>query len=120
MTSVARKNNSTTRADLIGRPEAVEEEKMENGAADPTIDQVRELLFGQTQRSNDQRHREIDATIAELRKEMLERFAAVEARMDQMALDTERRHATTVDAIGSAIADLGAHVRKLAEPPARK
>ena len=82
---------------------------------DPTIDQVRELLFGHTQRSNEKRDQELNQTIDALRREMLEKFAAVEARMDEMAHETARRHATTVDAIGSAIADLGAHVRKLAE-----
>jgi hypothetical protein len=82
---------------------------------DPTIDQVRELLFGHTQRANEKRDQELNQTIDALRREMLEKFAAMEARMDEMAHETARRHASTVDAIGSAIADLGAHVRKLAE-----
>lgn len=118
MSNVARKPGMSRAAVAPG--ELVTVDKMDNSAADPTIEQVRELLFGHTQRSNEQRHNELNQAIDALRRDMLERFAAVEARMDQMALDTERRHATTVEAIGSAIADLGVYVRKLAEPPARK
>jgi len=87
---------------------------------DPTMEQVRELLFGQTQRANEQRDKELNATIDALRREMLERFAAMEARMDEAAHETAQRHAASVDAIGAAIAEVGAHVRKLAEPVARK
>jgi len=99
-----------------GKPGA----KPDAAGVDPTIEQVRELLFGQAQRTNEQRDKELNQTIDALRREMMERFAAMEARMDELAHETTRRHSTTVEAIGSAIADLGAHVRKLAEPPARK
>ena len=119
MSTAARKSTPPTREMAESKDETIVE-KMDTMPADPTIDQVRELLFGHTQRNNDQKHTEINQTIDSLRREMLERFSAVEARMDQRAVDTERRHATTIEAIGSAIADLGAHVRKLATGPSGK
>jgi hypothetical protein len=95
----------------------------ENGAANgaaqpvpPTIEQVRELLFGDAQRSTSQKHAELDAAIEALRRDMLERFAMLESRMADMERETDRRHAAAIDAIGVALTDLGAHVRKLAEP----
>ncbi len=117
MSSVVSRGNSTSRGD---QAEPKSSSKAEAQPVDPTIDQVRELLFGHAQRTNEQRDKELNQTIDALRRDMLERFASVEARMDELAHETSRRHATTVDAIGAAIADLGAHVRKLAEPPTRK
>jgi hypothetical protein len=100
------------------------EYSQENGAAneaatppaEPTIEQVRELLFGEARRSTQKKHEEIDAAIGVLRREMLERFAAIEARMADMHREAETRHAATIDCIGLALSDLGAHVRKLADP----
>ena len=55
-----------------------------------------------------------------MRRDMLERFSMLETRLADVERETERRHATTIDGIGAALADLGAHVRKLAEPRGRK
>jgi hypothetical protein len=93
-----------------------------NGSAppvQPTIDQVRELLFGETHRSNEQQHRDIEASGEALKRDMLERFAMLESRMADMEREAERRHAAAIDGIGAALTDLGAHVRKLAEPRSR-
>ncbi len=120
MSNAAKKTHPARRAALLEHKDDLNMEKNGPMPVDPTIDQVRELLFGHTQRSNEQRDAELNQTIDTLRREMLERFAAVEARMDQMAVETERRHSTTIAAIGLAIADLGAHVSKLAEGPGRK
>ena len=118
MSRVARKDNHMARADQI---EKVVPANAAAPAPEPTIEQVRELLFGEKQRSNEQQHRDIEASIEVLRRDMTERFAMMEARMADMDREIERRHATTIDGIGMALADLGAHVRKLAEPsPNRK
>ena len=90
------------------------------GQTPPTIDQVRELLFGETHRSNEQQHRDIETAMEALRRDMLERFSMLETKLADAERETERRHATTIDGIGSALSDLGAHVRKLAEPRSRK
>ena len=89
-------------------------------AVEPTIDQVRELLFGQTQRVNEARTQELNQAIDVLRREMLERFAAVDQRMEELTQATTNRHVSTIEAIGTAISDLGAQVRKLVETPSRK
>ncbi len=91
----------------------------QSAAADPTIDQVRELLFGQTQRSNEARTQELNQSIEALRREMLERFAAMDQRIEELTQATTKRHLGTVEAIGSAISALGAQISKLAEPPSR-
>jgi hypothetical protein len=106
----------------MARPEMKENVAPANGAghAEQTIDQVRELLFGEKERSNEQQHRAIEAAIEALRRDMLERFAMMESRMAEMDREVERRHAHAIDAIGVALTDLGAHVRKLAEPSGRK
>jgi hypothetical protein len=90
------------------------------GTPEATIEQVRELLFGDKQRGNDQRHRDIEAAIEALRHDMLERFSMLESRVADVEREAERRHAAAIDGIGSALSDLGAHIRKLAEPRGRK
>ncbi len=117
MTSVARKESAMARAD---QKETVVPLNGGSPAAEPTIDQVRELLFGEKHRSNEQQHRDIEASIETLRRDMLERFSMLESRMADMERETERRHAAAVDGIGVALTDLGAHVRKLAEPRGKR
>lgn len=109
----------------MARQEPKENHAAQNGAVaapppPPTIDQVRELLFGENHRSNEQQHRDIEAVVESLRRDMLERFAMLETRVADVEREAERRHATTIDGIGAALSDLGAHVRKLSEPRARK
>lgn len=107
----------------MARPELKDIGAAPNGAAQPqqpTIDQVRELLFGDTHRSTEQKHRDMETNVEALRRDMLERFAMLESRMADMERDSERRHAAAIDGIGVALTDLGAHVRKLAEPRPRK
>ena len=117
MSRVARKETHMARAESNEKTAPV------NGQApapEPTIEQVRELLFGEKQRSNEQQHRDIEASIEALRRDMMERFAMLESRVADLDREVESRHATTIDGIGMALADLGAHVRKLAEPRGRK
>jgi DNA repair exonuclease SbcCD ATPase subunit len=60
-------------------------------AADPaaTIEQVRELLFGDANRSLDQRTIQLDAKIDRLAAEMNERFNQVERRISELQAQTE-------------------------------
>ena len=62
------------------------------------MEQVRELLFGDAVRSTEQHFRIIE-----------ERLAALEGKM----VGLPREHAASIDAIGSAIAQLGATVQSL-------
>ena len=81
-----------------------------NGALG-AIDQVRELLFGENKRATESRLDDIDRKIEVLRDDMNARFASLEARLAEQGRDTESRRPDTVEAIGLAIADLGAKIR---------
>ena len=113
MSRVARKETNMARAEQSEKVVPVNDVAP---APEPTIEQVRELLFGEKHRSNEQQHRDIEASIESLRRDMLERFAMLESRVADLDREVEARHASTIDGIGLALADLGAHVRKLAEP----
>ena len=85
-------------------------------AADGTIDQVRELLFGPARRETDQRVQELHESINALRADMMSLFADLEARMADGDAAVERRHLSATQGIGSAIANLGAQILKISEP----
>ena len=85
-------------------------------AADGTIDQVRELLFGPARREADQRIQELHESINALRADMMSLFADLEARMADGDSAVERRHLAATQGIGSAIANLGAQILKISEP----
>ncbi len=85
-------------------------------AADGTIDQVRELLFGPARREADQRIQELNESINALRADMMSLFADLEARMADGDSAVERRHLSATQGIGSAIANLGAQILKISEP----
>lgn len=78
------------------------------------IDQVRELLFGESKRSHEARLDDIDRKIEMLRDDLAARYASLEARLAEQGRDTDRKHTDTIDNIGQAIADLGASIRTLA------
>ncbi|MBN9082066.1 MAG: hypothetical protein BGP04_08965 [Rhizobiales bacterium 62-17] len=95
-------------------------EALNGGVAAPTpttIDQVRELLFGESNRGIDQRLTQLDgkleAKVDALHAEILVRLQQIETRLDELQRDTEERRLTTIDDIGRAITDLGATVRNL-------
>ena len=89
-----------------------------NGA-DParTIEQVRELLFGETKRSSEASlntlDAKVDAKFEALAEAMNARFSEVETRLADLARETERAQASAIDDIGSAIAQLGASIRNM-------
>ncbi len=82
----------------------------------PTVDpmeQVRELLFGEAKRTAEQNFQALDEKIEAMRADFLARFAELESRLVDLARDTEQNQAASVNAIGSAIAQLGATVQNL-------
>lgn len=87
-------------------------------AADPaaTIEQVRELLFGDANRTLDQRANQLDAKIDRLAAEMNERFNQVERRISELQAQTEERHLSSISDIGDAISQLGATIRGMGAP----
>ena len=82
-----------------------------NGAG--AIDQVRELLFGETKRTTESRLDDIDRKIEMLRDDLAARFASLEARLLEQGRDTDAKHNRSIDNIGEAIAELGSTIKAL-------
>ena len=85
----------------------------ERTAADETILQVRELLFGEDKRTTERRLADLDAKIDQLRADMSDRLTSLENLIAQLSADTEKRRLASVRDIGAAIADIGASVQKM-------
>lgn len=84
-----------------------------NGNSAGVIDQVRELLFGETKRSTDQELKALDAKLDALTATMHARFSEVEALVAKVQDDAQRAQAGAIDDIGSAISQLGASIRAM-------
>jgi predicted phage gp36 major capsid-like protein len=80
------------------------------------MEQVRELLFGEAKRSTEQTFGTLEKRLEAMQAEFAQRFAALEQRLAELSRDTARERAESVEAIGSAITQLGAHVRALSRP----
>lgn len=97
----------------------VSPEPVNANGSDParTIEQVRELLFGETKRASEASlnalDAKVDAQIDALTAAMNARFSEVETRLADLAREAERAQATAIDDIGSAIAQLGASIRNM-------
>ncbi len=95
---------------------AASEPRTENGAAaaatDP-IDQVRELLFGAAKRETHDNLHALEERVEEMRTDFLARLSALESRLIELARDTEKNQAASIDAIGGAIAQLGATIQTM-------
>jgi hypothetical protein len=95
-----------------------------NGSAETAaIDQVRDLLFGGAQRSIETRLDDLDhaveAKIKALKQEFAEHITELQDRLAAAERDAEQRRINSVQDIGTAIAQLGATINKLATPPER-
>lgn len=77
------------------------------------MEQVRELLFGETKRSTDQNLKSIDDKIEAMRADFQAQVSALETRLVELSCDTERTHLASIDAIGGAIAQLGATIQNM-------
>ena len=82
------------------------------------IDQVRELLFGETRRSADHRMEDFNTKVDALAAELRARFDKLEAALAALTRDAESRRLQGIEQIGGALADLGAHIKKLGAPRA--
>lgn len=77
------------------------------------MEQMRELLFGATKRETDGQLAALELRFEEMRKEVLARFEALESRLLEISLESEKNQAASLDAIGEAIGELGAAVKKM-------
>ena len=96
----------------------------DSGAQAPTeaernaIDQVRELLFGETRRTTDHRLEDLNTKVDALAAEFRARFDKFEASLGGHGRETEARRLQGIEQIGGALAELGAHIKKLGAPRA--
>lgn len=79
------------------------------GADSETMEQVRELLFGEAQR----RHVQQMAALEERLDAMDARIAQLERRIDDLARETSEVQTETLDELNAGIAELGARLRKV-------
>ena len=91
----------------------------EAAAAHPeaVIDQVRDLLFGGTQRSIETNlaglREEMQASIKQLQAEFAKELAAMQAKVLELERDTEQKRLASQRDIGAAISDLGSTISEL-------
>jgi len=84
-----------------------------SGAPHDPMEQVRELLFGETKRTVEQNTQALEQRLESTRAEFLARFVALENRLNELARDTKHDQAESIETIGSAIAQLGASLQTL-------
>lgn len=92
--------------------------------AGDTIEQVRELLFGQQKRRTDQELTDLRAEMARevehLRAEMSQHVDALTARLMDLERTSEQRRLEAVSEIGKAISQLGAAVQNMGADTSRR
>ena len=86
------------------------ENLMERGG---TIDDVRELLFGQTNRKIESQLQALSEKVDQNHEEMLRLVRNLEVDLAALRNETEDRRLSSIDDIGMAIAQLGASVRTM-------
>jgi hypothetical protein len=100
-----------------------QEQIVENGllpqehAADATpantIEQVRDLLFGDAKREQDTRLAELDLTVKRIQSHFAAELSAIEARMEVMSQVLSARHEESLRRIGEAMVSLGHQIAAL-------
>ena len=108
-------STSTGRA-MMKTHEAAAPAKAPSEAERNAIDQVRDLLFGETRRATDHRLEDLDTKVDALAGEFRARFDKLEAALAALTREAESRRLHGIDQIGGALADLGAHIKKLGAP----
>ena len=105
----------------LGDPTSEWDEPFEDGPAhaadapeDSEIEQVRDILFGDTRRETYARLRELEESVAALRADMMRLFADLEARVADGDAAVERRYLEATQGIGSALSHIGTQILSIA------
>jgi hypothetical protein len=80
-----------------------------------TIDQVRELLYGEAMRSHGRRLEDANEMMNALEQRMLQRFTEVEASIESLTRLLRQEQSAAVRAIGGAIIEMGRQITSLSE-----
>jgi hypothetical protein len=80
-----------------------------------TIDQVRELLYGEAMRTHGRRLENANEMMSALEQRMLKRFSEVETSIEALARLLRMEQSASVRAIGGAIVEMGRQITSLSE-----
>ena len=91
----------------------------ETAALDPAavIEQVRELLFGDQKRATETAIKGLEDRIAALTATVEARLADLDRRLHESRAESDQARDTHVEAIGSALADIGERLKGLIGKP---
>lgn len=89
-----------------------------NAAESNPLDQVRELLFGDSNRKYDGNIAELNDALRLLEHRLVDRLDGIDRRLDELARRTEVEQAQTIRSIGAAIEEVGRQISALATKPA--
>lgn len=85
------------------------------GAMFDPMEQMRELLFGDTKRETDKELAKLEQKLEVMRKEFAARCDALDARLAEFARDAQNGQAESLAAIGGALAELGERIKAMGE-----
>ena len=89
------------------------QEQAAHAPAANTIEQVRDLLFGEAKREHDNRIAELDLTVKRMQSHIAEQLSAMEAKMEAMSQTLSSRQEQSLRQIGEAMVLLGRQISAL-------
>lgn len=81
--------------------------------ADEKMEQIRELLFGDAQRTYDARIALLEARIRELEMTVHRRLDAIHARLETLAGESRAERQSTFEELARGVQDLGDRIRRI-------
>jgi hypothetical protein len=79
---------------------------------DVKMDQIRDLLFGETQRQAEARIAGLEARVRELEMALHHRLDAMQARIDAVAAENRGDRRATLDELARGMSDLGDRIKR--------
>jgi outer membrane murein-binding lipoprotein Lpp len=86
------------------------------GAADEKMEQVRELLIGDTVRTLNARMAGLEARLRELDQTVASQVQAISARIERLAADSGSERRTAFDDLSRSVLELGERIGRIARP----
>ncbi len=98
--------------DSLATAKELESQQKNSQTTDP-IDQVRELLFGAAKRETSDQLVMLEQKLETMRKDFNDKLSTLESRLIELGRDVEKNQAASIDAIGGAIASIGATIQTM-------
>ncbi len=87
----------------------------EGAGVSDAMTQVRELLFGEVQRTNDDHFDKLSRQMEAMRTEIEDRLDRIEQRVDQLSRETKEEQNAVIVSIGAAIESVGQQIAQLGD-----